>query len=68
MVDFYLVWNPNGTNPRFRHSTRTGALTEAQRLAAAQPGQDFYVLHAVSVSRVKDPVETVSLTDDGLPF
>ena len=65
--DFFLVWNPDGTNPRFRHSTQTGALTEAKRLAAISPGQDFYVLHAVSVSRVKDPVETVRLSD-GIPF
>ena len=67
MSDFYLVWNPDGTNPRFRHSTKTGALIEAQRLAATSPGTDFYVLHAVSVSRVRDPVETIEL-NYSLPF
>lgn len=66
--DFYLVWNPEGANPRFRHSTQTRALIEAKRLAAASPGTEFYVLHALSVSRVKDPVETVCLSIDGLPF
>lgn len=65
--DFYLVWNPTGTNPRCRHSSASSALAEAKRLAAIAPGQDFYVLHAVSVSRVKDPVETVTLSD-GIPF
>jgi hypothetical protein len=65
-TDFFVVWNPNGNNPRFRHASLDGAKAEAKCLAAATPGADFYVLHALSVSRVKDPVETVDLTD--LPF
>lgn len=66
-TDFFVVWNPNGSNPRFRHASVDGAKAEARRLAAATPGTDFYVLHALSVSRVKDPVETVNLIDP-IPF
>lgn len=65
--DFYLVWNPQGGNPWVRHLSLDDAVRESRRLATAAPGTDFYVLHAVSVSRVKDPVETIGL-DDGLPF
>lgn len=44
---FYIVWNPDGpTAPRFRHDTLGAAQREARRLAAAQPGQDFFVMQA----------------------
>ena len=74
MTDFYLVWNGEyGFPPRHRHPTRLDAQHEAERLAKANKGQSFYVLHAVSVSSTPKPVETVSLDghgvdDDGIPF
>lgn len=70
MSDFYVVWNPNGRNPQFRHDLREEAVNEAERLACIEPGQEFFVLHAVSVSRKPKPVETISLDgyDPELPF
>lgn len=65
--EFFVVWNPAGSNPQHRHNTYEGAALEAKRLAKLAPGTNFYVLHALSVSRVKDPVETVEL-NYSLPF
>ena len=48
--DFYVVWNPRGNSPTYRHSFDYQARAEAERLAQLNPGQEFYVLHAVSVS------------------
>jgi len=46
---FWLVWNPVGTNPKFRHASEIQATTEAKRLAKDCPGQNFYVLEGKSV-------------------
>jgi hypothetical protein len=48
--DFYVVWDPRGNSPAHRHSFEYDAREEAERLAQLNPGQEFYVLHAVSVS------------------
>jgi hypothetical protein len=48
--DFYVVWNPRGKSPMRRHSFEHQAREEAERLALRNPGHEFYVLHAVSVS------------------
>lgn len=48
MNRFWMVWNHNGTAPRYKHTTRIGAGEEAIRLAKLWPGQQFYVLEAVS--------------------
>lgn len=71
--DFYLVWNPESFPPKFRHATRQGATREAERLAEKVKGAEFFVLHAVSVSRTPKPVETTRLdgdddASDGIPF
>jgi len=71
--DFYLVWNPESFPPSFRHATRAEAQREAERLAEKVKGAEFFVLHAVSVSRTPKPVETTRLDldavpDDGIPF
>lgn len=65
--DFWLVWNPMGGNPAYRHLGSASATVEAERLASLNPGQEFYVLHAISVSRRPKLVETLIL-GDGLPF
>ncbi|MCW5695832.1 MAG: hypothetical protein KIS96_11385 [Bauldia sp.] len=67
---FWVVWNPSGWNPTVRHETFTAADQEARRLAAANPRHSFFVLRAVSVSTLRDPVDTTLLLvpDDGLPF
>lgn len=45
---FWVIWNPSGRNPRYRHEAIEGANTEANRLALANPGEEFYVLQATS--------------------
>lgn len=66
---FFMVWNPSGGSPVFRHSLRSQAVQEAERLARLHPEQVFFVLGAVSVSKKKD-VFTEELYDasDDLPF
>lgn len=51
---FWLVWNPQGNNPTFRHHSREAAQAEAERLARLAPGQRFYVLAALSVTHKVD--------------
>lgn len=65
--EFFVVWNPARGAPQYRHASLGGAVTEAERLALKAPGEDFYVLHAIKLSRSPKPVETVDL-DDGIPF
>lgn len=70
---FWIVWNPGGSNPRFRHPTYENAATEARRLALQNPGQGFYVLaaecfcqmHGLTIKRLTRPE---SEADDGIPF
>lgn len=51
---FWMVWNPEGHSPTFRHREETSAVTEADRLARANPGQMFIVLMAVRAVRKTD--------------
>ncbi len=44
---FYLVWNPAGRNPQYRHVTHAAAAKESVRLANANPGETFYVVEAL---------------------
>lgn len=46
-IQFWLVWNPDGRSPSFRHPTRLSAESEAARLARLNPGATFYVLEPV---------------------
>lgn len=50
MLAFYVVWNPDAGLPRVRHPSEHKAIAEAERLAAANPGQRFYVLAATHMS------------------
>mgnify|MGYP007007270210 CR=1 FL=1 len=62
-LTFWVVWNPNGQNPRYRHASRLDAEQEAGRLARANPGQEFFVLGAatrvckadITIQRFRDP-------------
>ena len=63
---FFVVWNPSGGNPRYRHTTERLARHEAIRLARENPGQSFFVLEAKSVSKSVEPVTTVVF--DEIPF
>jgi hypothetical protein len=67
---FWMVWNPGGKKPRVRHKTEVSAETEAERLARANPGYQFYVLEATQLFQV-DNLQRVDLRkerDDELPF
>ena len=67
---FYLVWSPTGSlPPRYRHYRHEDAHREAERLALANPGAEFYVLCAVSRS-VKTPDVTTTRLDpvEEIPF
>lgn len=75
-LEFWLVWNPEGRlPPQYQHHSEKSAADEAERLACTNPGQSFYVMHAIEMRRTADaPVEAVTLLkrtepeDDGLPF
>lgn len=58
---FYVVWNPRFGPPTMRHPSYMSAKNEARRLANANPGQQFFVLGALSMHRKLDPVEDVEL-------
>jgi hypothetical protein len=62
---FWMVWNPNGRSPTFKHETEESALSEARRLAGLNSGHRFYVLRAEHYFE-KDDVKHVEL--DGIPF
>jgi hypothetical protein len=44
----FIVFNPAGKAPTYRHTTPDAAEKEAQRLAALHPGQEFFVMGAMS--------------------
>jgi hypothetical protein len=52
-ADFYMLWTKSGRLPRFIHDSRELAQAEAARLAAANPGKKFIVLHAVQKVHVE---------------
>ncbi len=66
---FWLVWNPARNAPTQRHFNRRKAQQEAERLARLSPGDQFYVLEAVSLTQKVD-VSTIDLTEevDDIPF
>jgi hypothetical protein len=69
---FYLIWNPKRSAPTYMHSSYESALRESERLARMSPGQDFFILQAVSRTKKQD-VETIRLEpvqqlDDQIPF
>ncbi len=62
---FWMVWNPNGHAPTYRHSSRHSATVEAERLARGNRGQTFFVLQALSKTVLVD-IQTKQLTE--VPF
>lgn len=69
MDPFWVVWNPEHGVPTVRHSALNDAKRESERLAIANEGQDFFVLRAVGLSRVKRVDWTViGSDDDDMPF
>ena len=64
---FWLVWNPQGSNPRYQHNSRQDAETEAERLALQCPGHAFFVLEAICSKKKIQPVETVYFEENDEP-
>lgn len=60
--NFWIVWNPDGDNPTYRHPTEELAFAEAARLALTCPGHSFIVLRAVS------QFDVTQLSEDDMPF
>lgn len=54
MRQFWMVWNVGGNPPRHQHSYEHEAITEAERLARAHPGEAFVVLEAIHARKVSD--------------
>lgn len=75
---FYMVWNPNGRAPTYRHDTYPQAMAEARRLAGLNPSEQFVVLAAVATAKVRDPIMVIPFEgaftvaameeDDEIPF
>ncbi|EHJ62131.1 hypothetical protein [Novosphingobium pentaromativorans] len=67
---FFIVWNPEGTRPpTHRHPTDWQAKAEASRLALENPLQEFFVMEARLVARVRQPVEIEEFEPaDEVPF
>lgn len=57
MQRFYVVWNPAGGPPSYRHPHYASAIAEARRLARGNPAEQFIVLAALATAKVRDPVE-----------
>ena len=57
---FWMVWNPARHAPTKRHPSQASAITEAERLARANPGESFFVLEA-SALRCVDGMQRVDL-------
>lgn len=59
---FWLVWRNGSIQSRVKHSTHALAEVEAIRLAELNPGQEFYVLQAVTMAARVSPVQVITLT------
>lgn len=51
MEKFWLVWNTNRGLPTFKHVDQGVAIKEAERLAATNPRDPFFVLEATHCVR-----------------
>ena len=65
---FWMVWNPAGRAPLHRHGTELSAITEAERLARANPGQLFIVLTTVCARHVVDIMRIDMRANNEPPF
>ncbi|MFA9204880.1 MAG: hypothetical protein ACEQSH_00330 [Bacteroidia bacterium] len=52
---FWVVWNTKRDVPMMQHPTRKSALKEAERLAAIEPGTEFFVLESAASVVVHAP-------------
>lgn len=64
---FWMVWNPEGRAPTYKHTAFDSAVQEAERLARENPGQVFVVLSSVC-ARVSGDLRIDLQYDEGVPF
>ena len=64
---FWMVWNPNGRTPTYKHPSEEAAKTEAERLARIYHNERFWVLESTGHMRVASPCAWTP-AEDGLPF
>lgn len=68
-TQFWLVWREDGYSPTYRHRSKAEALTEAERLAKANPGNVFFVLKATAGVLADNPnTRRVKFVPDLIPF
>lgn len=69
MKQFWMVWNIGGNPPRVQHGYEHVAISEAERLARANPGETFVVLEATHARKVSD-MHSLDLrqASDDIPF
>lgn len=65
---FWMVWNPNGHAPTFKHSSHESATAEAEHLARTNPERTFIVLEAIEARKVCDMVRVKFTRDVEVPF
>lgn len=64
---FWIVYSPQGpTPPRVRHDSRTKAIVAAESMAQSHPGQEFFVMEALTLSK-SVTVTTLKLETE-IPF
>ena len=61
--EFWIVWNPRGQNPAYRHGSKESAEDEAERLALTNPRYRFYVMKAESYFKLKSVEKHDLLTE-----
>jgi hypothetical protein len=57
----YIIWNPEGCNPKKIHSSLESAEERAERFAFDNPNQEFYILKAVKKFKGTVKVESEEL-------
>lgn len=67
MNAFWLVWESGNGYTKHRHGREEDAAVEAERLAGLNTGKEFFVLKAITMSKIEKPVRTIFLSEP-LPF
>lgn len=69
---FWMVWREGTPVTKHRHQFKVEAEKEAERLAAANPGEVFFILKTVDAISARKPappvIERFKLVQDHIPF
>jgi hypothetical protein len=58
---FYLVFNPSQSAPKYKHTTKEEAITEAKRVAGKHPKQNVFVLETITCFNAEVKVNEVEI-------